>query len=376
MSGEALFSIKSRCPDTRARLGTLHLPHGDVETPVFMPVGTNGVVKAVDHATLSGLGYRLLLSNTYHLYLRPGLDVLAGFGGLHNFSSWQSNILTDSGGFQIFSLAPFRKIDDDGIAFRSHIDGSLHRLTPESVVQAQTVIGSDILMPLDVCTPPGIDYRDAVSALERTSDWARRSRQVWSSGRAGGSLFGIVQGNFFEDLRQRSAAELAELDLPGYAIGGLSVGEPRRQFRDFLAFSAPLLPDSKPRYVMGIGTPDYILDAVENGIDMFDCVFPTRVARNGMVLTRRGRLVLKKEACELRDEPIDPGCSCPVCSRYSIGYMRHLVKCGEIQAAVFATIHNLAFMADLMNEVRQALAEGRFSLFKAEFLRNFGSGAD
>ena len=371
-----MFAIESVCPDTRARAGRLRLAHGEVETPAFMPVGTNGVVKAVDHALLEVLGYRLILGNTYHLFLRPGLEVMAGFGGLHKFSSWPFNILTDSGGFQIFSLATFRKVSDEGIRFRSHIDGSMHSLTPESVIEAQAVIGSDILMPLDVCTPPGITHREALRALERTTAWAERSRRSWTAGPAAGSLFGIVQGNFFKDLRERSAAELAGLDLPGYAIGGLSVGEPRGQFRDFLSHTAALLPEGKPRYVMGIGTPDYILDAVENGIDMFDCVFPTRVARNGTVLTRRGRLVLKKEACERRDEPIDPECGCPVCARYSIGYLRHLVKCGEIQAAVFATIHNLAFMADLMKDVRRALARGGFKKFKSEFLEKFGAGPD
>ncbi len=372
-----LFQTVSRSTDSKARTGILTLPHGPVETPVFMPVGTNGSVKAILHTELEAMGVRLILGNTYHLYLRPGMDVIGSFGGLHRFSSWNHNILTDSGGFQIFSLAPFRKIRKEGVRFRSHIDGSYHNLTPEDIVSIQRTIGSDILMPLDVCTPPGTEYKKAVEAMTITTDWARRSRDTWqaSHGEGKGHLFGIIQGNFFKDLRERSAEEILALDLPGIAIGGLSVGEPVDQFAEFLAHSASLLPPEKPHYLMGIGTPEYILMAVENGIDLFDCVLPTRIARNGAVFTRDGLIALKRERFRNDHSPLDPECSCHACRNYSRAYMRHLFKANEILGPMLATIHNLFFLHELVGDIRKSIEEDRFSAFKAAFLGRYTAGS-
>lgn len=365
-----MFTLLAKDSRTRARCGILHLSHGDVETPVFMPVGTNATVKAISHADLELLDFKLILGNTYHLYLRPGLDVLRKFGGLHNFSTWGRNILTDSGGFQLFSLAPFRKIHHDGVAFRSHIDGSCHTFTPELVIQAQKVFGSDILMPLDVCTSPGITYREAISALETTTSWARKSREEWmrNDDPNQGKLFGIVQGNFFPDLRSRSVEEIVSLDFPGIAIGGLSVGEPYETFLELLRHTSALLPEEKPHYLMGIGTPEYILSAVENGIDMFDCVFPTRIARNGTVFTKTGRIALKKEANTFSDQPIDPECSCSVCRKYSRGYLRHLFKAGEMLGPMLATHHNLAYLKLFVEKIRESIKNDTFYSFKRTFL--------
>jgi queuine tRNA-ribosyltransferase len=370
-----MFTVLEEDPESRARRGILHLRRGDVETPVFMPVGTNAAVKAITHHDLEEIGFHLILGNTYHMYLRPGLDVIRGYGSLHRFSGWNGNILTDSGGFQVFSLAPFRKIREEGVSFRSHIDGSSQVFTPESVVAAQAVFGSDILMPLDVCTPPGITRAEADNALAITRSWAERSKAAWGGldEARRGELFGIIQGNFFEDLRRRGAQEILSLDLPGIAIGGLSVGESPRRFGELLEFTAALLPREKPRYVMGIGTPEYILQAVENGVDMFDCVFPTRIARNGCLFTRRGRLVLKREENRGRDLPPDPGCSCPVCARYSIGYLRHLFKAGEILGPVLATYHNLYYMKKFMDEISDSIKNRGFLRFKKEFLELYGT---
>jgi queuine tRNA-ribosyltransferase len=349
------------------------LPHGDIEIPAFMPVGTNANVKAIHHETVDNMGYRLILGNTYHLYLRPGKAVFEEYGGLHNFSSWPHNILTDSGGFQVFSLAPFRKIRDEGVRFRSHIDGSFHSLTPESVVDFQETLGSDILMCLDECTAPEISYKKALEACRRTSAWAKRSRVRWEQRREGydGKLFGIIQGNFFKDLRKRSAEEIIELDFPGIAIGGLSVGESYEMFEDFLAYTAEFLPAEKPRYLMGIGTPDYIFAAVENGIDLFDCVFATRIARNGAVFTRDGLISLKKVRHALDRGPIVEGCQCEACRRYSRGYLRHLFKAGELFGPMLATQHNLQFLYDLLENIRASIREGMFTAFKNEFLDRY-----
>jgi len=367
---KSIFKVIDEDGATKARRGVLYLPHGDVETPVFMPVGTNGTVKAITHADLELMGFSLILGNTYHLFLRPGMDVMEKYGGLHRFSSWKRNILTDSGGFQIFSLAPFRKIRPEGVRFRSHIDGSYHELSPERVVEIQRIIGSDVLMPLDVCTSPGITYKEASKACDITTQWAKRSREAWEKTPEDfeGKLFGIVQGNFFQDLRRRSVEEIAALDLPGIAIGGLSVGEPFEEFVDLLEFTASLLPREKPHYLMGIGTPEYILAAVENGIDMFDCVFPTRIARNGTVFTSTGRIALKKDVHSFADEPIDPSCGCMVCKTYSRGYLRHLFKCQEILGPMLATHHNLAYLRDFVEMIKVSITDGSFSEFKRAFM--------
>lgn len=367
------FSITKLDSVSAARTGVLTLAHGTVHTPQFMPVGTNGTVKAISHAALEEIGIGLILGNTYHLYLRPGLEVIQAAGGLHRFSSWKHNILTDSGGYQIFSLAPFRRISGDGVRFKSHIDGSTHFLTPEAVVDIQLALGSDIMMALDVCTPPGIEYAKAVEALETTTDWARRglARLRIADPEADANLFGIVQGNFFADLRSRSAEEIAALGLPGTAIGGLSVGESFSQFADMLSYTARLLPVEKPRYLMGVGTPQYVFAAVENGIDLFDCVFPTRIARNGSVFTHDGVLNLKREDNRLSSLPLDELCDCPVCRTYSRAYVRHLFKAREILAAMLATHHNLYFMNRLLEEIRANIADGTFSDFKRSFLARY-----
>jgi len=371
-----VFEIFSRDNSSHARTGRIHLSHGPVDTPVFMPVGTNGTVKAVHHRDLEELGTGLILANTYHLYLRPGIEIIRKAGGLHAFTNWKGNYLTDSGGYQVFSLAPFRKITDDGIKFRSHIDGSYHVLSPEDVVELQCAFGSDIMMPLDVCTPPGITYRKALDALITTRAWAERSKRAWAEkgSDTGGLLFGIIQGNFFEDLRKRSAEDILALDLPGIALGGLSVGESTSEFIHYLAYTSRFLPEDKPRYVMGIGTPEYILEAVENGIDLFDCVFPTRIARNGSVFTRRGILPLKKIRFASQMEPIEPDCPCPACRHYTRAYLRHLFKCGEILGPMLASLHNLYFMDRFLHDIRSAIREGTFASFKKSFLDGYAPG--
>ncbi len=358
---------------SKARLGILSLNHGIVETPAFMPVGTNATVKGIYHDKIREIGYRIILANTYHLYLRPGLEVLKDFKGVHNFSSWDRNILTDSGGFQVFSLSQLRKISKDGVKFQSHIDGSKHVFTPEKVVDIQSIIGSDIAMCLDVCTPPNIDYKAARDAWLITKDWAKRSLE--EKKRLGesfpGNLFGIIQGNFYEDLRKESALTLSEMDFPGLAIGGLSVGEEKEEFIHFLSFTAEYTDPSKPRYVMGIGSPDYILEAVDNGIDLFDCVLATRMARNGTVFTDDGPVVLKKAIHKFDHRPLEEECSCTCCREYTRAYMHHLIKCNEMLGGMLATEHNLAYLFRLMQRVREAIREDRFKEFKKEYLERY-----
>ena len=369
----SIIRILKKDKDTEARLGILSLPHGDVETPAFMPVGTNGTVKGIYHDTIRKMGYGIILGNTYHLYLRPGTEVLSDFGGLHSFSHWDRNILTDSGGFQVFSLSGLRKIRENGVTFQSHIDGSRHVFTPEKVVDIQSVIGSDIAMMLDVCTPPGIDHRAAAEAWKITEGWAERALK--EKARLGesfpGNLFGIVQGNFYEDLRKESAEVISGMDFPGVAIGGLSVGEEKNVFCDFLAYTASYVTKEKPRYVMGIGSPDYILEAVENGIDLFDCVLATRMARNGGLFTDDGVITIKKAMYKFDHGPIQEGCQCTACREYSRGYMHHLNRCGEMLGGMLATEHNLQYLYDLMIRIRKAIAEDRFAEFKRDYLRRF-----
>jgi len=372
------FRVLETDPGSGARRGLLALAHGSVDTPCFMPVGTNASVKAVKSRDLEDMGVTLILGNTYHLSLRPGPEVIAQAGGLHSFMGWKRNILTDSGGYQVFSLAPFRKIENEGVRFKSHIDGSTHSLTPERVVELQTVFGSDVMMPLDVCTAPGIPYAEAKAALALTTAWLSRSKTAWArcEGPLRGELFGIMQGNFYKELRKESAEGMIGLDLPGYAIGGLSVGEDFPIFLDFLSLSAGLLPREKPRYLMGIGTPRYILEAVEAGIDLFDCVFPTRTARNAQVFTRDGPLSLRNEKNRLDFGPIDPSCGCETCSRHTRGYLRHLFKAREIQAAVLATCHNLFFIQELIQGIRRSIEDRAFLAFKKAFLFRYEGNAD
>lgn len=371
-----IFTVLHTDTASRARTGMLELPHGKVSTPVFMPVGTNGTVKALTREDLGEIGFSLILSNTYHLYLRPGTEVIAAAGGLHKFMAWKGNILTDSGGFQIFSLAPFRKITEEGALFRSHIDGSSHSLSPEKAVEIQAILGSDIQMQLDVCTPWGIPRSEAAGALDITALWLGRAKKAWEKAVSDegytGKLFSIVQGNFFKDLREKSAALAVEADLPGIAIGGLSVGEEEGIFREYLAYTASLLPEGKPRYVMGIGTPGYILEAIGEGIDMFDCVFPTRTGRNGHAFTAAGPVSVKKNENRLDFGPLDESCSCKVCRSYSRAYLRHLFKTREILCSILLSYHNLYFLHNLVKNARIAITEDRFPAFKADFLRAYG----
>ncbi len=368
-----IYTEIKRSTKSKARIGIVHLPHGDVETPAFMPVGTNGTVKGIYHDTVRNMGYKLILANTYHIYLRPGLEVLEEYGGLHNFSSWDKNILTDSGGFQVFSLSGLRKIKEEGVTFSSHIDGSKHIFTPEKVVNIQRIIGSDIAMCLDVCTPPGIDYKDAKEAWRITRLWAERSleerKRLGESFK--GNLFGIVQGNFYEDLRRESALTLSEMDFPGIAIGGLSVGESYTEFRDMLSYTAEYVTEEKPRYVMGIGSPDYILYCVENGIDLFDCVLATRIARNGAVFTDDGLLTLKKAIYRFDKSPLVEGCNCTCCREYSRGYMHHLIKCNEMLGGMLATEHNLQYLYTFVERIKEAIREDRFEEFKKNYLLRY-----
>ena len=364
--------------NSNARYGILHTPHGDCEVPMFMPVGTLATVKTLSPQDLKDVHAGVILANTYHLSLRPGEDIVKEAGGLHKFMNYDGPILTDSGGFQVFSLAPFRKITSEGVTFRSHRDGSRHLLTPESVVDIQRRFNSDIQMQLDVCTGYDIPEKKAREALTVTSGWALRAKDAWQQARDTGyqgALFPIVQGNFYRHLRKESAEFVASLDMPGIAIGGLSVGEPAEVFAEMLAYTADLLPRDKPRYVMGIGTPEYILEAVENGIDMFDCVLPTRNARNGSYFTRSGCISIKN-ACYSEDfRPVDPECSCKVCRQYSRAYLRHLFKEQEILSSMLATYHNLAFMNQLMLDARAAIRENRFPAFRRAFNeRYFRSG--
>ncbi|GAB1482824.1 tRNA guanosine(34) transglycosylase Tgt [Treponema sp.] len=372
---ETIFTTFHRDAGSKARTGELTLPHGKVSTPVFMPVGTAGTVKALTRDDLEEIGFEIILSNTYHLYLRPGTEVLGRAGGLHEWMRWRRNILTDSGGFQVFSLAPFRKITEEGVKFRSHIDGSYHLLSPEKVVEIQTIIGSDIQMQLDVCSSYGTEYKEAEKALKTTDAWLIRAMNTWKAGpeRYEGKLFGIVQGNFYRDLRERSVASVIASDCPGIAIGGLSVGA-FEVFAEHLAYTAAILPQEKPRYVMGIGTPEFILEAIENGIDMFDCVFPTRTARNGLMFTQRGPLALKKERNEFDFGPADPECSCRVCREYSRSYLRHLYKSGEILVSMLASYHNLYFLHKLVLDARKAIETDSFVEYKNQFLSRYREG--
>ncbi len=371
-----IFRLTHQDGHGRARTGFIDLPHGSVRTPAFMPVGTNATVKAMTKDWLEEIGFEIILANTYHLYLRPGSEIIRAAGGLHGFSGWKGNFLTDSGGFQVFSLSSFRKITREGVKFRSHIDGSAHFLTPETVVGLQADFNSDIQMQLDVCTGFGTEWKKANEALIITTDWAKRAKRAWEStaDEYQGVLFPIVQGNFYRDLRERSVESVVALDAPGIAIGGLSVGEPREVYAEFLEFTSKLLPDEKPRYVMGIGTPDYILDAVANGIDIFDCVLPSRNARNGSLFTRDGTIAIKKERYARDFGPIDPECGCKVCREYSRAYLRHLYKNDEILSSMLATYHNLAFMHTLLREIRQAIDGDTFTEYRAKFLARYTGG--
>ena len=361
------FSL--RRTDGGARRGTLNTAHGAIETPAFMPVGSQAGVKTLTPAEVGELGYGVMLANAYHLYLRPGAEVIQAQRGLHNFMNWDGALLTDSGGFQVFSLPTLRKVTDDGVTFRSHIDGSARHITPESITDFQNLLGSDILMALDEC-PPVVDRRDAVaSAVRRTTTWAARCRQRHQDTEH--FLYAIIQGGVFADLRERSAAELIDIDFPGYAIGGLSLGEPKAQTFDTVALTAALLPTDKTRYLMGVGAPEDIVTGVGLGCDIFDSVLPTRVARHGAFYTRVGRRNLRAAEFKLMDAPLEADCDCPACRNFSAAYLHHLYRAGELLSLRLLTQHNLRFLARLMADVRQAIEEARYAAFRDSFLAGY-----
>jgi len=359
------YELVKRCPKTGARAGRLFTPHGVFDTPIFMPVGTQATVKAMSPQELADMGAGIILSNTYHLFLRPGHELVAEAGGLHSFMHWDRGILTDSGGFQVFSLGPLRKISEEGVAFRSHIDGSKQFLSPEKAVEVQMALGADIIMAFDECVPYPAEFEYAKTSTDRTTRWAERCLTAHT--RKDQALFGIVQGGMFKDLRAKSARELTALNFPGYAIGGLSVGEPKQLMYEMLEETVPLLPEGKARYLMGVGTPDCLVEGVMRGIDMFDCVFPTRVARNGTVMTSRGRMAVKNAEFARDFRPIDPDCGCYTCRNFSRAYIRHLLKAEEIFGLRLTTIHNLYFLLEFMRKMRQAILEDRFPAFREEF---------
>ena len=356
---------------TKARRGVLHTPHGDIQTPVFMPVGTQGTVKGLTPEQVAETGAQILLGNTYHLFLRPGHDIVREAGGLHKFMNWDKAILTDSGGFQVFSLGKLRKITEEGVTFRSHIDGSKQVLTPEKSIEVQNALGSDIMMAFDECAPYPADHSYVKDSLERTTRWLKRCKEAHHDIECQ-SLFGIMQGGVYKDLRRQSAEEIVELDLPGYAVGGLSVGEPKELMLDVLDDCVDLLPADKARYLMGIGTVDYIFEAVERGIDMFDCVQPTRIARHGMVTTHHGRLHIKNAAYARDFGPLDPDCDCYTCRNYSRAYLRHLFRSDELLSATLLSYHNIYFLQKMTAEIRKAIEEDRFLEYKKEFYDNYG----
>jgi queuine tRNA-ribosyltransferase len=353
----------------QARAGLLHTPHGDIPTPIFMPVGTQATVKTVSPQELEDLGAKIILSNTYHLFLRPGADLVAELGGLHRFMGWNHPILTDSGGFQVFSLGHLRRLDDDGAIFKSHIDGALHRFTPERATEAQEQLGADIIMAFDECAPPQVDEESARIAMERTHRWASRCQSAHM--RSDQALFGIVQGGMYPALRRESARTLAAMDFPGYGIGGLAVGEAKPLTWAMLETVTEILPDGKPRYLMGVGAPEDLLDGVARGVDMFDCVLPTRIARNGALFTRSGRLNIRNTSCTRDARPIEDGCTCYTCRHFSRAYLRHLFKAEEILGLRLMTIHNLHFLLDLMRRVRQSILDGEFLAFRQEFMQGY-----
>ena len=371
------FILEKEEPNCRARAGVLETDHGKVLTPIFMPVGTIGTVKTVSPMELWENGAQIILANTYHLYLRPGLEILKKFGGLHRFNAWPGPILTDSGGFQVYSLDDLRKLSEEGVEFRSHYDGSRHFFSPESVVDIQRVIGSDVMMVLDQCIGNPSDYDSARRAHELTLNWAGRARIQFQKTRPeygfGQAQFGIVQGGVYSDLRKKNAAALIDLDFEGYAIGGLAVGESREERNEMTLLCTELLPPEKPRYLMGVGKPEDILEAIESGVDMFDCVIPTRNARNGAVFTRRGRVVIRNAAHKADTAPLDPECPCTACRHFSRGYLRHLFQVNEVLGLRLATIHNIYFYMSLVREARQAILNEKFDEFKTAFLNNYQS---
>ncbi|MDI3540897.1 MAG: queuine tRNA-ribosyltransferase [Thermosediminibacterales bacterium] len=365
------FKVLYECSKTGARIGELITAHGTVETPVFMPVGTQATVKTMTPEELIEIGAQIVLSNTYHLYLRPGHKLIEKAGGLHRFMNWPRPILTDSGGFQIFSLGNLREITDEGVTFRSHLDGSRHFITPEKAIEIQNSLGADIIMCFDECVPYTCEYEEVVSSVERTAKWAARCKEAHRFPERQ-LLFGIIQGGIFKDLRHRSTKQILSLDFPGYAIGGLSVGEPKNLMYQVLDYTIPMLPDDKPRYLMGVGSPDCLIEGAIRGIDMFDCVLQTRIARNGTVLTSSGKVVVRNARYSEDFSPLDPECDCYVCRNFTRAYIRHLFKTGEILGLRLTTYHNLYFTVRLMDKIKKAIKENNLAEFRDKFLQKYG----
>lgn len=363
------FQVFVTDKNSSARLGEVKTPHSVIPTPVFMPVGTQATVKSLTPEDLKAIGIEILLSNTYHLYLRPGENLVEKAGGLHSFMNWNKSILTDSGGFQVFSLSKLRRITDEGVHFNSHIDGSKHFLTPEKVMEIEQKLGADIAMCFDECTQVPCSYEEAKQAGERTTSWARRCKEAHH--RKDQALFGIVQGNIYEDLRIKSAQEIAAIGFPGYAIGGLSVGEPKEDMYRILDLTHQLLPQDKPRYLMGVGAPEDLVEGVKRGVDMFDCVLPTRLARHGAAYTKTGKITVRNATFAEDFTPIDSECNCYVCQNYTRAYIRHLIKAEEMLAARLLSYHNIYFLAKLMENIRDAIKEGEFSQFYDNFYNNY-----
>ncbi len=365
------YELIKTCKQSGARLGRVNTPHGSFETPVFMPVGTQASVKGMSPDELKTIEANIILSNTYHLFLRPGTELVREAGGLHGFMNWDRSILTDSGGFQVFSLSDLRNIKEEGVTFRSHIDGSKKFLSPELSIKAQNDLGADIIMAFDECAPYPCEYDYAKKSMEMTTRWAKRCKEAHQRPHDQ-ALFGIVQGSVYKDLRVESAKQITDLDLPGYAVGGLSVGEPGEVMNEMLEYTVPYLPKDKPRYLMGVGSPDYLIDGAIRGIDMFDCVLPTRIGRNGTIFTSKGRVIIR-DAKYARDfSPMDEACDCYACRNFTRAYVRHLFKTGELLGLRLATWHNLRFLIRLMQDVRQAIRDDRLLDFRKETFEKFG----
>ena len=364
------YELIKTCKQSGARLGRLHTPHGVIETPIFMPVGTQATVKAMTPEELKEIGSQIILSNTYHLYMRPGHDLVKEAGGLHKFMNWDRPILTDSGGFQVFSLSGLRKITEEGVMFNSHLDGSKHMFTPEKVMEIEEALGADIIMAFDECCPYPSDYEYTKKSMERTTRWAKRCKDAHKTENQG--LFGIIQGGFYKELREKSAEDLKKLDFPGYAIGGISVGEPKKEFLDILRFTTPLMPENKPRYLMGVGTPDYLIEAALSGIDMCDCVLPTRLARHGTAMTSKGKLVIRNQNFARDWNKLDDECDCYTCRNYTRAYLRHLIKTNEILGMRLLSLHNLRFLTKLMERVRIEIEHDNLLGFREEFYKKYG----